>query len=334
MIGNHLLADHLPLAFYPLAWARGGCRRSRCSSVCSRLPWPSGVVPLWRIARRLANLRVGATAALIVAYAAHPAVNAVNLADFHLASVAVAPLLAAVHAALAGSWRRYAVFAALAVACDADLGLVVAGLGMLLVLEGRSRVGLLSVGSVVGWTALAVLVLQPRWGTAGLVGPGAFAGYGDLPSTCSSPWCRTRSGCSATSWPRPNARAVVMLFAPLLFLPVLAPRLLLAAVPLQALYFVADVPMTGAARRPSQRAVARVRFRRGGDGARPAGSAQRRAGPGRPAGPRRPGRRRAGLLAGRRGQLAVPHPVAVGEPGRAGRRPPGRRRGWSTTTSR
>ncbi len=42
-----------------------------------------------------------------------------------------------------------------------------------------------------------------------------------------------------------NIRLMVALLAPLLFLPVLAPRYLVPALPLQALYLVADVPVRG-----------------------------------------------------------------------------------------
>jgi uncharacterized membrane protein len=42
-----------------------------------------------------------------------------------------------------------------------------------------------------------------------------------------------------------NIRLIVALLAPLLFLPVLAPRYLVPALPLQALYLVADVPVRG-----------------------------------------------------------------------------------------
>jgi uncharacterized membrane protein len=42
-----------------------------------------------------------------------------------------------------------------------------------------------------------------------------------------------------------NIRLIVGLLAPLLFLPVLAPRFLVPALPLQALYLLADVPVRG-----------------------------------------------------------------------------------------
>ena len=66
-----------------------------------------GVVPLWRIARRVADLRAGAALALIVAYGASPTINNLNLADFHPTAVAVAPLLAATYTALRKQWGYF-----------------------------------------------------------------------------------------------------------------------------------------------------------------------------------------------------------------------------------
>ena len=62
---------------------------------------------------------------------------------------------------------------------------------------------------------------------------------------CSSRWCATRSAPSATSSPRRTSGVTASVLAPLLFLPLLAFRKLAPALPLTALYFVADVPLVG-----------------------------------------------------------------------------------------
>ncbi|MGH9186098.1 MAG: DUF2079 domain-containing protein [Acidimicrobiales bacterium] len=244
--GNHLLADNLPVAFYPVAWLTEWVRAQPLLLGLQSAAIAVGVVPIWRIARSVVHLRVGAAAALVVAYGVHPSVNSLNLSDFHPEAMAVAPLLAATAAALQHRWRHYACFSLLAVAWNADVGLVIAGLGILLVLEGRTRVGLLSVALGGGWTALAVLVLEPRWGMAGLVTPGAFTDYGDSALDVLIAMVQNPIRVLGDVVAEPNLAVIVGLLAPVLFLPVLAPRYLVPALPLQLLYLVADVPITGA----------------------------------------------------------------------------------------
>ena len=105
------------------------CPPSRTLLVVQSAALALGVVPLWRIARRVANLRVGAAATLLVAYALYPAVQNLNLADFHPETLALPALLG--RRATSGSrhWRSRSPCAACwSSLCRADLGLVVAGL--------------------------------------------------------------------------------------------------------------------------------------------------------------------------------------------------------------
>ena len=101
--------------------ARAGARRwSRSGG------WPATAV----------DLRLGTTAAVIAAFALAPAVHAANLSMFHPEVLAVPALAGAAlwHARSGGSlyWAAVAVI----LCCRADLGLVVAGLGVVAILDG------------------------------------------------------------------------------------------------------------------------------------------------------------------------------------------------------
>jgi uncharacterized membrane protein len=245
LTGNHLLAEHLPVAFYPVAMATRWLPAMPLLLGLQATSLAFGVVPVWRLARRVASLRVGAAAAVVFAYALHPIVSGLDLSDFHPETLAVAPMLAATSYALQGRPRRFAALALLALLWNGDLGIVVAGLGVLLILEGRGRLGSWSIVGGLGYTSLALLVVQPRFGTAGLVAPGAFADYGSSALDVLISMVANPIRVVADVVAEPNLRVLVLLLAPLLFLPVLAPRYLLPAVGLQALYFVADVPESG-----------------------------------------------------------------------------------------
>jgi uncharacterized membrane protein len=245
--GQHLLADHTPLILWPI-----GLATAVLPTVPTLLAVQSGalafaVVPLWRLARKVVHLRVGAAATLATSYGLHPAVQNLNLADFHPQTVAVLPLMAATYFGLVRRWSRFWLFALLSVACAAEMGLVVAGLGALLALDGSRRHGMRALVFGVAWTVLAVLVIQPVFGRAGLVAPGAFADYGGsalgvIGSMLTHPF-QVLSDLTAEA----DLRLLLGILAPLLFLPLLAPRYLLPAVPLQFLYLVAAVPLSGAA---------------------------------------------------------------------------------------
>ena len=92
-----------------------GSTCSTCTGRCSSIRWPCWpgyppraemlvvvqsaalavtVLPLWRLARRVVALRVGATTCLVVAYLFYPAVQQVNVADFHPVALAIPALVA------------------------------------------------------------------------------------------------------------------------------------------------------------------------------------------------------------------------------------------------
>lgn len=238
---THLLAQHLPLGFYPLAWLTRILPATATLLGLQALSLAAGVVPLWRIGRRLALLRVGPVLAITAAYALSPTLNDLNLADFHPGVVAVAPLLGATYLALRGRWRDFWIVSALAVVWSAELGLVIAGLGLVLWTRGQRQVAYKTMAAGFGWTFFAVVVLEPRYGSTGFIAPGAFQKYGTNAFTIGFGMLIHPVSLFSDLFAEGNVRLLVVLLAPLIFLPVVAPRLLLPAIPLQVLYLVADV---------------------------------------------------------------------------------------------
>ena len=244
---DHLIADHTPLVFWPIAWLT-----RVLPTVPTLLGFQSaalalGVVPLWRLARKVVHLRVGAAATLCVAYGLHPAIQNLNLADFHPQTLAVAPLLAASYYAFQKQWPRFWIFSLVTVLCGAELGLVIGGLGLLLVLVGSRRNGFRAIVFGVGWTAVAVLVVQPVFGEAALVAQDAFGDYGNSAMGALGAMLTHPFQVLGDIFSESSIRLLVGVLAPLLFLPLLAPRYLIPSVPLQTLYLLAAVPLSGAA---------------------------------------------------------------------------------------
>jgi uncharacterized membrane protein len=243
--GTNLLAQHLPVGLYPVGWATRILPTVPTLLALQSAGLAFGVVPLWRISRRIAELRVGAALALTVAYAASPTINNLNLADFHPAAVAVAPLLGATYLALRRRWGMFVIVSLTAVIWSAELGLVIAGLGLLVFLLGDRGPGTLIMIGGLTWTIVAVLILEPRFGSTGFIAPGAFAAYGDNAFSIAWGMLTHPHRVLGDLLALDNVRLIVGLLAPLLFLPVLAPRFLIPAMGLQTLFLVADVNVRG-----------------------------------------------------------------------------------------
>lgn len=245
--GSHLLADQVPLLFYPIAWSTRVLPAAATLLGIQAAALGAGIIPLWRIARKLAGLRVGAALALTAAYTFSVSVDSLNLTGFLPEAIVLPALLAMTYFGLQCRWRWFAVFAAIAVLCRADVGLVVAGFGLLVALKGHRRKGAIIAGVGLAWVVIAVVVIEPEFGLAALVDPGAFADYGGtsggvIRAMLANPFRVVGDLAGAD-----NLALLISVFAPLLFLPVLAPRYLLPVVPLQLLYLVSDVAVEGPA---------------------------------------------------------------------------------------
>jgi uncharacterized membrane protein len=241
--GTDLLSQQAAFLFYPIAWLTRIAPIIPTLLVVQSAALALGVVPLWRIGRRLANLRVGAVGALVWAYAFYPAIHNLNLGDFHPETIAVPALLFAALYGLAGRWWLYALAGSIAVLSRADLALCIAGFGLLLVVEGKRRAGLVSLVVGLAYVVVAVTVIQPHFGDGGYAHIDSFTAYGDTPLSVG--WGMLTSPLQVLEdlTVEQNFTLIVFLLAPVFFLPVLAPRYLLPVVPLELIYLVADVEM-------------------------------------------------------------------------------------------
>lgn len=239
--GANLLAQQAAFLFYPMLAATYVLPIIPALLLIQAAALALAVVPLWRIARRLANLRVGATVALVFVYAFYPVMHNLNLDGFHPGVVAVPGLLAAFYFAAVNRWVLFGLCCAVVVASRADLGLAVAGLGAYLVLDGKRRAGGITLAVALGWTVVAALVVQPALGDGTFPHLTAFAAFGDSPGSVAWGMLTHPGEVLGRLTDELNFELALTLLAPVLFLPLVAPRYLLPIVPLELLYLVADV---------------------------------------------------------------------------------------------
>ncbi|MGN6696401.1 MAG: DUF2079 domain-containing protein [Aquihabitans sp.] len=208
-----------------------------------------GIVPLWRLAREEARLRVGASTVIVTAYVLAPTLHRANLAAFHPETIALPLLLWAYLASRRRHWKTYAVLVVLVLACGASLGVTVAGLGLVLLLTGDRRPGWITALAGVIWSVIAVLVVQPDLPDGPLTPAGEFVARATgplavIPELVAHPISRGGELLS-----EPAVLFLVLVLAPLLFLPMVAPRKLSGALPCLALAMIADAAVQDAAQR-------------------------------------------------------------------------------------
>lgn len=195
--------------------------------------------PLFALAReRLRNdwlaLLFGLAALL------NPTLQAANWLEFHPLTLAPTFLLAAFYFLIRGRTGWFATFAILAASCKEEIALLIFMMGgyAWLVLR-RPRVGLITMALSVSWALFAVLVIQQTF-AAGNIHWGRYAYLGETPGQIL--WSLFTQ--PAVLWAQlveaQVGRYLFLLLLPVGFLAVLAPELLLLALPSLALNWLSD----------------------------------------------------------------------------------------------
>ena len=135
------------------------------------------------------------------------------------------------------------IFVAVVILSRADLALAIAAFGALIIIEGREKLGWALFGVGVTWLVVVIWVIQPALSGGEYLYSQYFSDYGTgnplyvMGGMLSQPGDVLRD-----IFTQSNFITVVKLIAPLVFLPLVAFRYLVPAIPLYALYLVADVP--------------------------------------------------------------------------------------------
>ncbi|MCE2532329.1 MAG: DUF2079 domain-containing protein [Acidimicrobiia bacterium] len=276
LVGGDYLARNGAFIIYPLSVLVRWLPITTTVLVVQASALALGIVPLWRIARRRADLKVAPAAAVALAYAAYAALHNANLSGFHPETLAVPALLGAVYYGLGARWTPFGVLVAVVLACRSELGWMVLVLGVVLATELRpratgtedlerqhslwrvpARVGrsLLAISgrhsrtaliwAFVGllWSLLATETIQPLLAGGEFPHLARYAEYGDS-STADVIWGILRQphvflGNLVT---QENFVLMVTLLAPVLFLPLVELRYLMPAVPFFVVQLASDAP--------------------------------------------------------------------------------------------
>jgi uncharacterized membrane protein len=168
-----------------------------------------------------------------LAYLLFPALQSANVFDFHAVSLAPTFFLFAFYCLERQRWGSFAVLALLTMSCKEDMPLLVAMLGLYALLVLRQwRVGLLTIVAAATWFLLAVGWIMPHFDTRGvspLANRYAYLGDGPLEMVAT---LVTQPGVVLNHlFTAENGAYLRDLLTPMAFLSVLAPEVLLLALP-------------------------------------------------------------------------------------------------------
>ncbi|MDP6894413.1 MAG: DUF2079 domain-containing protein [Acidimicrobiales bacterium] len=242
-IGLNIFAIQAAWLFWPISLVARLFPTGEFLLTIQALSLGVAVVPIWRIARGPANLRTGGAVVLAVAYSLHPSIHNLNLAGFHPEAIAIPALLAAYLAGHYEKWLTSSGLLFLVLLSRADLGLAVVAIGVIFILENKKAAG--RIISFVGllWFLLMAFWVQPSIGTGSYPHLDAFRHFGEGSLDVIFGMLSDPFGLLKDLLVRSNFEQIILIIAPVLFLPLIHLRYVLPAVPLLIFYLIADVPV-------------------------------------------------------------------------------------------
>lgn len=227
LAGGNMVTDQWAFASLPLLWIGRWLPIGGVLAVAQAAALGLAVVPLWRMAREVARLRLGVTMGLMLAYGAAPVLYTANLSGWSAVVPAVPAIAWAAWFGQRRRWVAYGACVAVALISRADVGLVLVASGILAISSGDRRSGELTalVGAV--WTAAFLLIVSPVVPRGPLTATEAVLARGQAPLAVLRDPLRLVTDLIL----QPNVGALVVLVGPLLFLPLVVPRFALPALP-------------------------------------------------------------------------------------------------------
>ncbi len=198
-----------------------------------------GAIPLFALARRRG---LGDWLGLVfaLAFLLNPTIQAANWLEFHPVTLAPTFLMAAFYFLVAGRTGRFVLFAILSASCKEEIGLLVAMMGLYAWLAlRRPRLGLITTALAGGWSLLAVLGIQNAM-AGGNIHWGRYAYLGETTAQ-KLVTLATRPDLVFAQLGKANVgRYFFELLLPVGFTALLAPEVLLLALPSLAINLLAD----------------------------------------------------------------------------------------------
>lgn len=227
LAGGDMVVDQWAFTTWPLLWLGQYVPLAAVLAVVEAVSLGLAVVPLWRIAREVARLRLGVTVALVLAFAFAPVLYTVNLTGWSPVVTAVPAIAWAAWFGQRRRWVAYGLCVAVALLSRADVGLLLVAFGILGITSGDRRSGSITAGVGMAWAVAFIALTSPPVPTAPMTASEAVLARGQAPLAVLADPLRLVTDLLI----QPNVGALVVLVGPLLFLPLVVPRFALPALP-------------------------------------------------------------------------------------------------------
>ncbi len=200
-----------------------------------------GALPLFALAK--AKLRNEWLALLFaVAFLLNPAIQGANWLEFHPVTLAPTFLMAAFYYLIVGRVGWYVVFAVLAASCKEEIGLLLFMIGgYALIWLRQRRLGLITMGLALAWSLIAVLGIQQIFAD-GNIHWGRYEYLGATPLAKLTALLTQPDLILAQLQQAETLRYLRQVLQPVGFTALLAPEVLLLALPSLAINLLADFP--------------------------------------------------------------------------------------------
>jgi uncharacterized membrane protein len=229
--GLNFFAHHvnlITLLFVPAYWLGAG---PHFLYLVETVWMALGALPLFLLARD--RLESGWLAVVVAGcFLLYPALEWINWWHFHPDALIITPLLVAWWLATRRRWGWFAVAVAVALACKEDAALAVLMLGLVLAVLGQRRAGLVTAAAGAGWFLVATKVVIPAaGGGAGPFYQELFPGFGDSLGEIVWNLVAHPSRLLGLATLPDRLTYFWQIMAPVAFLPLAAPLVLLISVP-------------------------------------------------------------------------------------------------------
>ena len=225
VLGHHFTVAYFALA--PLYWLGGG---PQLLIVLQNAALAVAAVPIYLLARdRLHN--AWWALALAAVWLLNPSVQWLAWETWHPETMAIPFFLGAYLMASRRRWTAYWLLLVAAMAWKEDIAIAVGVLGIVMAIRGNRRIGLLTLGVAVVWFVVAYGLVMPHL-NGGTNHAGTFYGeLGDSPTAIASTMLTEPDVIIDRLFANDALGYARDLLAPFGFLPLLAPLLVLVAVP-------------------------------------------------------------------------------------------------------
>jgi len=233
LLGIPFLGNHMVLVLFLLAPLYAALPSAMLLVVLQTIALASGAWAVWLLGRR--QLSPGWTMALCVAYLAHPALALMNLYEFHPVALATPLMLFMLWAYEARRPVLYGVCIALTLACQENLSMIVAAMGIYAALQRRRPAWVLPpLLAGTAYFVIVILFVMPDLNQNTIQFLSLYGHLGDSPAAIIGGIARHPVAAASTAFAPGKRQFLNVIFGPLGYISLLNPTALFPLLPVAA----------------------------------------------------------------------------------------------------